>query len=435
MKCKKLPNKLAVVRLGYVGLPLSVAFARYFSTLGFDISEKRINSLKQLKDCNEQIRPELLKNSNLEFTSNPEKLKHCDFIIIAVPTPVDKAKQPDLSYLISATKIVGKNLKKSSTVVYESTVYPGCTEEICIPILEKESGLKAGKDFKVGYSPERINPGDKEHTLENIVKIVAGMDTETTELLADVYGKVVKAGVYKAPDIKTAEAAKVIENIQRDINIALMNELSILFKHLGLNTKEVLKAARTKWNFLPFHPGLVGGHCIPVDPYYLTYKAQQIGYHPEVILAGRRFNDKMGQYVAQQTVKLLIKAGVNVKNSKILVFGVAYKPDVPDTRDSRVFELIEELQSFGTNVWVYDPVVPENDLKNKGIRILKNSPFESSQKTYEALILAVPHSDFKSKSIEDYRKLLPQKSGIFVDVYGVFYETISLNRDFLYWTL
>lgn len=431
----KLPEKIAVVGLGYVGLPLALSFANHFPVIGFDANPKRINELKQCQDSTTQINTETLKNSNLTLSAEPQLLKECDFIIIAVPTPVDRAKQPDLSYLKNATQTVGENLKKGATVVYESTVYPGCTEEVCIPLLEEKSGLKAGRDFKVGYSPERINPGDPEHNLQNIVKVVAGMDEETTELLAKVYGLIVNAGVYKAPDIKTAEAAKVIENIQRDLNIALMNELSMLFNHLGLNTKEVLKAASTKWNFLPFYPGLVGGHCIPVDPYYLTYKAQQVGYHPEVILAGRRVNDRMGRYVAQQTVKLLIRAGCSVKGAEVLVLGVAYKPDVPDIRDTRVFELIEELESFGVNVWIYEPVVPKRELESFGFRLVENSPFDN-KKTYNAVILAVPHTQFKEIDIDRYKKLLlKNESSVFVDIYGVFYEALSSKSEFIYWTL
>jgi UDP-N-acetyl-D-galactosamine dehydrogenase len=321
-------------------------------------------------------------------------------------------------------------------VVYESTVYPGCTEEVCIPILEQMSGLKAGMDFKVGYSPERINPGDQEHTLEKVVKVVAGQDPETTELLARIYGLVVEAGVYKAPDIRTAEAAKVIENIQRDINIALMNELAMLFKRLGLDTWEVLKAARTKWNFLPFEPGLVGGHCIPVDPYYLAYKAQEVGYHPELILAGRRINDGMGAYVARETVRLLIRAGRRVKGARVLVLGVTFKENVPDVRNTRVEELARELQEHGTEVFAYDPLVGEKTYQALGL-IPAPNPFAGAfTGGYDALILAVPHRSFRERPLRDFLALLWNDGlpGVFVDVKGVFRDCLS-QEGILYWSL
>jgi len=345
------PERLAIIGLGYVGLPLAVAFAKHFPVVGFDINEKWVQEVRSGYGPNGELHPEKLRNPSLYFTTDPGDLKGCDFFIITVPTPVDRAKRPDLSHIQEASRLVGRVLSEGSVVVYESTVYPGCTEEVCIPILEQMSGLKAGMDFKLGYSPERINPEDQEHTLEKVVKVVAGQDPETTELLARIYGLVVEAGVYKAPDIRTAEAAKVIENIQRDINIALMNELATLFKRLGLDTWEVLKAARTKWNFLPFEPGLVGGHCIPVDPYYLAYKAQEVGYPPELILAGRRIYDGMGAYVARETVKLLIRAGRRVKGARVLVLGVSFKENVPDVRNTRVEELVRELQEHGMEVF------------------------------------------------------------------------------------
>jgi len=360
---EKLPKKMAVIGLGYVGLPLAVAFAKHFPVVGFDVNEKRVQELQCGYDRNMEIPEEKLHNPFLLFTSNPDDLKGCDFFIITVPTPVDRAKRPDLSHLQEATRLVGRALSKGSLVVYESTVYPGCTEEVCIPILEQMSGLKAGVDFKVGYSPERINPGDQEHTLEKVVKVVAGQDRETTELLARVYGLVVTAGVYKASSIRTAEAAKVIENIQRDLNIALMNELAMLFHRMGLNTREVLAAARTKWNFLPFEPGLVGGHCIPVDPYYLTHKAQELGYHPELILAGRRINDSMAAYIARETVRLLIRTGKIVNGAKILVLGITFKENVSDVRNSQAMKLVQELEEYGCAVDAYDPRVCELDRK------------------------------------------------------------------------
>jgi UDP-N-acetyl-D-galactosamine dehydrogenase len=421
------PERLAVIGLGYVGLPLAVAFAKHFPVVGFDINEKRVQELRRGYDPNGELHPEKLRNPSLYFTTDPEDLKGCDLFIITVPTPVDRAKRPDLSHLQEASRLVGRVLSEGSVVVYESTVYPGCTEEVCIPILEQMSGLKAGMDFKVGYSPERINPGDQEHTLEKVVKVVAGQDPETTELLARIYGLVVEAGVYKAPDIRTAEAAKVIENIQRDINIALMNELAMLFKRLGLDTWEVLKAARTKWNFLPFEPGLVGGHCIPVDPYYLAYKAQEVGYHPELILAGRRINDGMGAYVARETVRLLIRAGRRVKGARVLVLGVTFKENVPDVRNTRVEELARELQEHGTEVFAYDPLVGEKTYQSLGLTPAPDPFAGAFTGGYDALILAVPHRSFRERPLEDFLALLRNDAlpGVFVDVKGVLRDCLS----------
>lgn len=429
----KLPKQIAVVGLGYVGLPLAVAFARHLPTIGFDVDPQRIEELQEGYDRNREVPPEELRTSRLQFTSEPQTLEKADFIVVAVPTPLDRAKQPDLSYLKEASCLVGRHLQRDTTVVYESTVYPGCTEEVCIPLLERESGLQAGTDFKVGYSPERINPGDREHTLEKVVKVVAGQDEATTELLARVYGRVVQAGIHKAPDIKTAEAAKVIENVQRDLNIALMNELAMLFHHMGLNTREVLKAARTKWNFLPFEPGLVGGHCIPVDPYYLTHKAQEIGYHPEVILAGRRINDGMGLYVARETMKLLIHAGKVIRGARVLVLGIAFKADVPDVRNTRVLDLVRELKQYGMDVEVFDPLVPKADTQRLGLTVIED-PF-ANEGAYDAVILSVPHRVFREKPMESYVRLLNDgERGIFVDIPGAFQEEAS-RRELIYWTL
>ena len=371
---------------------------------------------------------------SLELTSEPSQLRRASLIIVAVPTPVDKAKSPDLSPLIEASRLVGKNLSRGTTVVYESTVYPGCTEEVCIPVLERESGLKAGVDFKVGYSPERINPGDAEHTLENVKKIVAGQDEETTEKLAAVYGLVVKAGIYKAPTIRTAEAAKVIENVQRDLNIALMNELVVLFHRMGLDTAEVFKAARTKWNFLAFEAGLVGGHCIPVDPYYLTHKAQELDYHPEVILAGRRINDSMGFYIAQETIKLLIKAGRVVRGAKALILGAAFKQDVRDVRNTRVAELIRELKNNEVDVAVHDPLVARAELQRLEVPVLAN-PFKGRDK-YDAVVLAVPHRIFQDQPAEAYTNLLKNggRPAVLMDVKGVMRE-MKCKKRVLYWSL
>ncbi len=429
-----LPSRVAVVGLGYVGLPLACAFGKVIPTLGFDINRERIRELQSGYDRNGEIPEEELKAPLLELTDDPSCLRQTPFIIVAVPTPVDRSKRPDLTPLIKASELIGKNLSKGSIVVYESTVYPGCTEEKCIPVLERESGLKAGRDFKVGYSPERINPGDPEHTLDKVVKVVAGQDEETTETMARVYGLVVKAGIYKAPDIRTAEAAKVIENVQRDLNIALMNELAILFHRLGLNTKEVLKAARTKWNFLPFEPGLVGGHCIPVDPYYLTYKAQEVGYHPEVILAGRRINDSMGRYVAWETVKLLIQAGKVVRGAKVLVLGVAFKENVRDARNTRVVELVKELEEHGIDVRVHDPLVDAIELQRLELKGVQN-PFEANE-FYDAVVLAVPHRIFREKPVEAYISLLRSEGGpgVLVDVKGV-WEGVFHESKVLYWSL
>lgn len=430
-----LPSAIAIVGLGYVGLPLAVAFARSIPTIGFDVDENRVRELQGGYDRTGEVSSDELKTAQLQLSHDPTCLQEVPFIIVAVPTPIDRAKRPDLGPLIHASQIVGRNLKPVNVkpiIVYESTVYPGCTEEVCIPILERESGLACGRDFKVGYSPERINPGDREHTLDKVVKVVAGQDAETTEIIARVYGIVARAGVYKAPDIRTAEAAKVIENVQRDLNIALMNELSLLFHRLGLDTHEVLKAARTKWNFLPFEPGLVGGHCIPVDPYYLTHKAQEVGYHPEVILAGRRINDSMGVYVARQTVKLLIQAGKVVRGAKVLVLGVTFKENVPDARNTRVTELVQELQDYGVYVVVYDPFLDETELQRLQLRGVSN-PFLAKQR-YDCVILAVAHKEFREKSIGDYLQLLQGNPSVFVDVKGIMREAARDERV-LYWSL
>ena len=434
----KAPETVAIVGLGYVGLPLAVGFAKHLRTIGYDVSHERVAELQQGYDRNGETPEHELRQPSLIFTSDPSLLREADVIIVTVPTPVDKAKRPDLRPRLSASRTVGQHMKRGAIVVYESTVYPGCTEEDCVPVLEEVSGMKCGVDFKVGYSPERINPGDPEHTLETIVKVVAGQDEATTELLANLYGLVVKAGIHKAPNIRTAEAAKVIENTQRDLNIALMNELALLFHRLGLNTRDVLSAARTKWNFLPFEPGLVGGHCIPVDPYYLTHKAQEIGFHPEVILAGRRVNDQMGIYVASETVKLLIHAGRSVQGAKVLVLGVAFKENVPDVRDTRVRELIEELQSFGCDVEAHDPLVLVSDRARFKARFIEN-PFETRDGIYEAVVLTVPHRVFRERPLEDYLRLLrPSGQGVFVDVRGVYldaFRNLQPPPPVLYWNL
>jgi UDP-N-acetyl-D-galactosamine dehydrogenase len=429
-----LPKCIAVVGLGYVGLPLASAFGKVIPTIGFDVDENRVRDLRNGADRNGELGKADLQEKLLEFTSDPTLLQRASVIIIAVPTPVDKAKRPDLSCLIAASRLVARNLTRNATVVYESTVYPGCTEEVCVPVIEEESGLKAGRDFKVGYSPERINPGDTEHTLDKVTKIVAGQDEETVQKLAAVYGLVVKAGIYKAPTIRTAEAAKVIENVQRDLNIALMNEIAVLFHRMGLDTQEVLKAARSKWNFLHYEPGLVGGHCIPIDPYYLTFKAQEIDYHPEVILAGRRINDYMGRYVAQETVKLLIRAGRVVRGASALILGATFKEDVSDMRNTRITDVVQELESNGIKVNVYDPFVTPGELQKFHMRGVKN-PFATKEK-FDALVLAVPHRMFLDMPPEAYLSLMRNggKPAVFVDLKGV-QRDAGARSDVLYWSL
>jgi UDP-N-acetyl-D-galactosamine dehydrogenase len=404
---------VAVVGLGYVGLPLAVEFGKKYRTIGFDLSEAKVGAYAQHCDPTGEVSGEEFKAaSKLQVTTNPTALREADFIIVAVPTPVDEAHNPDFGPLIGASTSVGRNLARGATVVFESTVYPGATEEVCIPVLERHSGLKWKKDFFVGYSPERINPGDKHHTLAKIVKVVSGDTPATLERVAEVYGSVVAAGVHRASSIKVAEAAKVIENTQRDLNIALVNELAIIFHQLGIDTQEVLQAAGTKWNFLPFRPGLVGGHCIGVDPYYLTYKAETAGYHPQVILSGRKINDGMGKYVAEQTVKRMILRGFSVSRDAVVVLGLTFKENVPDTRNSRVVDVIRELQSFGANVFVHDPVADAEEAGHEyGIRL---TAWEELPKA-AAVVAAVAHQQFIERPLEDIvAKLVP--NGIYIDV-------------------
>jgi len=383
---------VAVVGLGYVGLPLAVEFGKKFRTIGFDLSAEKVASYRRHVDPTGEISSvELKAAAQLAVTTDPKELAAADAIIVAVPTPIDAARRPDFTPLVGASTSVGKHMKRGVVIVYESTVYPGATEEVCIPILEKNSGMKWLRDFNVGYSPERINPGDKEHTLTRITKVVSGDTPETLERVADLYAAVVKAGVFRASSIKVAEAAKVIENTQRDLNIALMNELSIIFRKIGIDTLEVLQAAGTKWNFLPFRPGLVGGHCIGVDPYYLTHKAEMLGYHPEVILAGRRINDDMGKFIAEQTVKELIRSGHAVRGAKVSVLGLTFKEDVPDLRNSRVIDVINELRNFGVEVLVHDPVPdPKDAMHEYGIELVSWDALPRA----DALIAAVAHKRF-----------------------------------------
>ncbi len=412
-------KRVAVIGLGYVGLPLAIGLAKHRPVVAFDVNEARVKELKAGKDRNLEVEAKELRQKTLTITSEAADLDACDAFLVAVPTPVDPVKRPDFRYLLGASKTVGEALarrKKArpkappALVVFESTVYPGCTEEVCGPAIEAASGLKARTGFRLGYSPERINPGDREHTLEAIVKIVSGQDASTLDDVAAIYEQVVKAGVYRAPDIRTAEAAKVIENTQRDLNIALMNELSILFHRLGIDTLEVLKAAGTKWNFLPFRPGLVGGHCIPEDPYYLTHKAEEVGYHPQLILAGRRINDDMGRYVARETVKLLIASGFHVKGAKVQVLGVTFKENVPDVRNTRVVDIVRELESFGCEVVCHDPMAGHDGVQRLGLKAHLLCEGEAS-----AVVLAVPHAKLLAES--SWRRML-RPSGVLVDVKG-----------------
>ena len=420
-------TKLSVIGLGYVGLPIALEFAKKISVIGFDIKADRIEMMKNKLDPSEELPTEAFNNCSIEFTSNPEDLRNADFHIIAVPTPIDSHNLPDLKPLLAATTTIGKVLKKGDHVVYESTVYPGCTEEDCIPILEKYSGLTFIKDFKVGFSPERINPGDKEHSITTIKKVVSGCDEESLDIISKVYQLVVKAGVHKASSIKVAESAKIIENTQRDVNIALMNELSIIFNRMGINTYEVLEAAGTKWNFLKFYPGLVGGHCIGVDPYYLTYKAKEYRYHAQVINSGRYVNDSMGYYVAKQAVKKIIAAGKNVLHSKVLVMGATFKEDVSDIRNSRVADVVSELKSYGVNVDIVDPYASSKELKHEyGFSLT-----EKISNNYDAVIIAVSHKDYYSLD-ENYFKSIVKEKAIIIDIKGIYRGKIN---NLTYWSL
>ena len=422
---------VAVVGLGYVGLPLAVEFGKKWRTLGFDLSASKITSYRKFVDPTGEVdRENFRAATRLEVGNDPGILAEADFIVVAVPTPVDEAHQPDLGPLTRASRSVGKNLKHGATVVFESTVYPGATEEVCIPILERESGLKWQRDFFVGYSPERINPGDKARTLSRIVKVVSGDTTETLEFVSKMYESIVDT-VHPVSSIKVAEAAKVIENTQRDLNIALMNELAIIFDRIGIDTREVLKAAETKWNFLSFRPGLVGGHCIGVDPYYLTHKAEMLGYHPQVILAGRRINDGMGKFIAEQTIKKLVHNGWKVEDAPIVILGLAFKEDCPDLRNSRVIDVIRELQSYGARVLVHEPVADADEAKREyGVDLI---PWEDLPKA-AAIVVAVAHRTFRERPIADYLEKLPP-GGVLTDVKGLFDETPFRRQGIAVWRL
>lgn len=434
-KIKNREEKISLVGLGYVGMPIAVSFAKKVNVIGFDISEEKVELYKKGIDPTKEVGDDVIKSTTVEFTADESKLKEAKFHIVAVPTPVNADHTPDLRPVESASRTVGRNLTKGSIVVFESTVYPGVTEEICIPILERESGMKCGEDFKVGYSPERINPGDKVHRLETIVKVVSGMDEESLDIIAKVYELVVDAGVHRAESIKVAEAAKVIENSQRDINIAFMNELSIIFNKMGIDTKAVLKAAGTKWNFLNFHPGLVGGHCIGVDPYYLTYKAEQLGYHSQIILSGRRINDDMGKYVVENLIKNLIKADVPVKDAKVAILGFTFKENCPDTRNTRVIDIVNELKEYGLTPMIADPEADADEAKHEyGIE------FDSLEdiKDMDAIVIAVGHDQFLKFSQEDLNQMFKDGSNnskVLHDIKGILDRKEYESAGYKYWRL
>lgn len=428
-KLVKKEAKMAVVGLGYVGLPIALEFAREISVIGFDINPKRVDLMRKNIDPSNELPSSAFDGCDISFTATPEGMREAKFFVIAVPTPINSSNQPDLGPVLSASRSVGSVLKKGDYVVYESTVYPGCTEDDCVPVLEELSGLKVGVDFKVGYSPERINPGDKEHTIRTIVKVVAGWDEESREEMAKVYELVIDAGVHRAASIKTAEASKVIENTQRDVNIALINELSIILNRVGINTYDVLECARTKWNFLNFTPGLVGGHCISVDPYYLTYKAKNLGYHARVINSGRYVNDSMGFYVGKQTVKRILEQGKNILDARVLVLGATFKENVSDIRNSKVIDVIRELESFSVKVDVVDPHAdPDEVFHEYEVKLLP----EPAGQVYDAVIVAVNHREFLAYNEDDFKALLRDNHGVLVDIKGMFRNQI---KDLVYWSL
>lgn len=426
-------EQIAVVGLGYVGLPLAVALSRRFSVVGFDIAPERVQELSKGHDRTGEVQSAALASEHLRFTAEPADLSGARLIIVAVPTPIDAHRNPDLGPVEKASVTVGRHMRAGTVVVYESTVYPGVTEDICVPLLERESGLRHGVDFAVGYSPERINPGDKVHTVERIVKVVAGSTPECRELLALVYGGIVEAGIHQAPSIRVAEAAKVIENTQRDLNIALMNELSLIFDKLGIDTLDVLEAAGTKWNFLPFRPGLVGGHCIGVDPYYLTYKAEEVGYHPEVILAGRRINDSMGKYVAEKAVKMLIASGHRVGQARVGIFGLTFKENVPDLRNTRVVDIKKELDEYGVTVLVHDPQADADEARREyGLAL---TPLED-MRALDAAVFAVPHADYAEMELDALlRRFARPEAPILLDIKGLWSRDRALEAGFSYWRL
>ena len=425
-------EKIAVVGLGYVGLPLAVHLSRHFEVVGYDFKSSRIAELTSGRDRTLEVSDDEMAAASVTYSDDPKVLGDCRLIIVAVPTPIDQYRIPDLAPLRSASEATGRHLAKGSCVVFESTVYPGATEEVCVPILEKESGLVFGTDFTVGYSPERINPGDKVHTVDKIMKIVSGSDTPTAQLLEKVYGSVVKAGIHVAPTLKVAEAAKVIENTQRDLNIALMNELSMIFDIMGIDTMAVLRAAGTKWNFLPFRPGLVGGHCIGVDPYYLTFKAESIGYHPEMILAGRRINDGMGKYVAERVVKLMIQEGKQINHTRVGVLGITFKEDVPDLRNTRVVDIIAELADYGIDIQVHDPLADPDEAKSYyGVDLKDLDQLQG----VDALVVAVSHKTYRDMGLSRLAELCGGSRAVIVDVKSTFDPSAAEKEGFTYWRL
>jgi UDP-N-acetyl-D-glucosamine/UDP-N-acetyl-D-galactosamine dehydrogenase len=426
-------EKISIIGLGYVGLPLAIEFAKKYEVIGFDTNKKKLESYLNGVDVTNEVGNEAVKNTTLFFTNEEYKLRDCKFHIIAVPTPINSDKTPDLTPVIGASKTVGRNLTKGSIVVFESTVYPGTTEEVCIPILERESGLKFGIDFKVGYSPERINPGDKINTLTKIIKVVSGSDQDSLEVIANVYESIIEAGVHRAESIKVAEASKVIENSQRDINIAFMNELSMVFNKMNIDTRAVLEAAGTKWNFLKFTPGLVGGHCIGVDPYYFTYKAEQLGYHSQIILAGRKINDDMGKYVANNIIKKLIKAEQPVKGAKVAILGITFKEDCPDVRNSKVIDIISELEEFGVDVIVHDPIANKEEVWDEyRINLVEKDALTS----LNGIVLAVSHNEFKENyGLDFYSSLFADDKKVIIDVKSVLNRKEFEANKFIYWSL
>lgn len=426
-------ERMAIIGLGYVGLPIAVAFSRKVNVIGFDVNVQKVHGYRSGIDITGEMGDREIKNCSVDFTSDTERLTGVKFFIVAVPTPVQSGNVPDLKYVQSASQMVAKKLTKGAIVVFESTVYPGVTEEVCIPILEAESGLRCGEDFKVGYSPERINPGDTVHRLENIVKIVSGIDEEALDVIANVYGLVIEAGVYRATSIKVAEAAKVIENAQRDINIAFMNELSMLFHQMGIDTKEVLQAAGTKWNFLHFSPGLVGGHCIGIDPYYLTYKAEDTGYHSQIILAGRHINDGMGKYVAQQIIKLLVRLKLDLSHVKIGLLGLSYKEDCTDIRNTKVIDIIDELQEYGIQPILVDPLVDKQQVYSEYRLELSDL---SDLNELNVLIVAVPHESFAQMSFQEVDRMYSERQPkVLVDIKGVYNKADFESQGYCYWRL
>jgi UDP-N-acetyl-D-galactosamine dehydrogenase len=423
---------LAVIGLGYVGLPVAVTFGRQFRTIGYDLKKKSIEAYKRYMDPAGELSGDQMRRARLlRYTSEPADIGEADVIIVAVPTPIDEARQPDLKPLVGATETAGRHMKRGAVVVFESTVYPGTTEEVCVPILEKMSGFTWKEDFHVGYSPERINPGDKNHTLENIVKVVSGDDEVTLRLLSELYGSIITAGIFESSSIKEAEAAKVIENTQRDLNIALMNELAVIFDKLDIDTVNVLQAAQSKWNFLPFRPGLVGGHCIGVDPYYLTYKAETSGYHPQVILAGRRINDNMGKFIAEKAVKLMMQASGNIKQARVAILGLTFKEDCADLRNSGVRGILEELSEYGIEAMVHDPLAdPEEAEELYGVRL---APFDTLT-DLDSLIIAVGHSAYKELEVEQYKAMLAPE-GCLIDVKAVLDPEVVSGNGIRFWRL